>query len=122
MNERGESDYYVLPKGALIEFNGPFLVRNKENGFKNPLEFDINNFLDDNDRFKNPMASDLGVFGFGKRNCPGMALARKENLFAIAFLVYNYKFCGPEGAGDVDFEVPRFSTKPSFPLHVTKRR
>lgn len=120
-NERGQKDYYMLPKGALVDFNGAHLVRTKANGFRFPLEFNIDNYIGTDGRFKLPIPSDVGVFGFGKRMCPGMTLARKETLFVIAFLVYHYRFSGPKGEGDVDFDVPIFFTKPTFPLCVSRR-
>jgi len=113
---------YVLPKGALIEFNGPALVRDTKT-WRTPNEFDIMNFIgDDGQTFRNPMGSGLDpVFGFGLRNCPAKNLARKENLYTVAYLVYNFKFAGPKGQGDTEFKVPFFSVKPEFPLTVKRR-
>merc|ERR1712173_421381 len=111
---------YNLPKGAFIEFNGPYLCRSKEKGWKSPLEFDIGNYLDKNGKFKNPV-SGLSVFGYGARDCPGMALARKENMFAIAMIVHDYKVSGPKGEDDVDFDVPIFGMQPAFGLTMIKR-
>jgi len=88
-------------------------------GWKTPLDFDIENYLDKDGKFKNP-AVGLEVFGRGKRNCPAMQLARKELFFAIAMMVYHYKFCGPKGEGDVNFEAKNMG-KESFPLTVFKR-
>jgi len=113
---------YVLPKGALIEFNGPSLARDPKT-WRTPNEFDIGNYLGENGKtFKNPIGLGLDpVFGYGLRNCPAKNLARKENLYTIAYLVFNYKFGGPKGADDTDFEVPFFSQKPGFALTVTRR-
>ena len=113
---------YLLPKGALVEFNGVALARDDEI-WRTPLEFDIANFLgDDAKTFKNPLGSGLDpVFGHGLRNCPARNLARKENLYTIAYLVYNFKLSGPQGPDDIDFKIPYFSQKPTFPLTVTRR-
>jgi len=115
----GKKDYYMLPKGAFIDFNGPSLVRSEKMGWKKPLEFAVENYLDKNGEFGNP-AGGLNAFGYGKRNCPAMAMARKENFFAVAMMVYHYRVCGPKGDGDVDFEI-NFFGNPSFPLSVFKR-
>merc|ERR1712190_662766 len=113
----GKKDYYMLPKGAFVDFNGPSLARSDKMGWKTPLKFDVENCLDKDGKFK---TVGLDAFGYGKRNCPAMQMARKEQLFAVAMMVYHYKFCGPKGEGDVDFEA-KVIGKPSFPLTVFKR-
>jgi len=95
------------------------LARSEKIGWKTPSEFDIENYLDKDGKLKNP-AVGLEVFGHGKRNCPAMQLARKEQFFAVAMIIYHYKVCGPKGEGDVDFEAMARG-KPSFPLTVFKR-
>ena len=62
----GKKDYYILPKGAFIDFNGPYLAR--QDCWKTPLEFDIGNYLDKNGKFRNPV-SGLDAFGYGSRYC-----------------------------------------------------
>merc|ERR1712241_1025569 len=114
----GKKDYYMLPKGAFVDFNGAGLAPLEKMGWKTPLEFDIENYLDQNGKFK---AVGLDVFGYGRRKCPAMQLARKEIFFAVAIMLYHYKFCGPKGEGDVDFEAAKVLGKPSFPLTVLKR-
>jgi len=117
----GKKDFYILPKGAFVDFNGPYLTRSKQSGWKTPLAFDIGNYLDKNGKFRNPV-SGLDCFGYGGRDCPGMQLARKENMFAIALILYDYKICGPKGDGDVDFNVPWFGVvPPPFSLTMIKR-
>merc|ERR1712241_820671 len=113
----GKKDYYMLPKGAFVDFNGKCLARSEKMGWKTPLEFNIENYLDQNGKFK---AVGLDVFGHGKRNCPAMQMARKEQFFAVAMMLYHYQLCGPKGEFDVDSQAI-FLGKPSFPLTVFKR-
>eukprot|EP01084_Bolivina_argentea_P258897 436646_1 len=112
-DKNGRDDHFVLPKGCFVEFNGPYLVRNEKSGWKNPLQWDVGNYLDTNGKFiKNTLNKDLklklNIFGYGKRNCPGWTYGYKETIFTIAILFYKYKFCGPRGEGDINFEAPFF--------------
>merc|ERR1712173_282499 len=48
----GKKDYYMLPKGAFVDFNAANLALSEKMGWKTPLEFDIGNYLDKNGKFK----------------------------------------------------------------------
>eukprot|EP01084_Bolivina_argentea_P019215 35751_1 len=58
--------------------------------WKNPYKFDISNFLDAENRFKNNVA--FTKFGIGRRNCPGMSLAKKEIYLLLGRMILNYRF------------------------------
>eukprot|EP01084_Bolivina_argentea_P297457 512457_1 len=126
----GNKDYYILPKGCFVTFNNIYNARNN-NIWRNGVEFDVYNYLDDNNKFikslannKNDIRSKYSVFGYGTRQCPGISLARKQVLFCVATLLYKYQFHGPKGKGDTDFCIPGLinglATK-EVPVTVTKR-
>ena len=51
VDKYGRKDYYILPKGANIAWNGPHMMQSEIYGWKNPFKWDINNYLDDNGKF-----------------------------------------------------------------------
>eukprot|EP01084_Bolivina_argentea_P045527 83813_1 len=114
VDDNGNNDYYILPKGAALAFNNSNFARNEKYGWKNANNFDIDNYLDENNKFiksskktNNDIKYKLSIFGYGARQCPGIALAKKEVIFALAILFYKYKFCGPKGETDTDFVIPK---------------
>ena len=68
----------------------------------------------------------VNVFGFEATNCAGISLAKKEVMFAVAMLVYKYRFSESNGYNDVNFITPQLmlGRPPSkeIPLHETNRR
>merc|ERR1711972_1294087 len=48
----GKKDFYMLPKGAFVDFNGAGLARSGKMRWKTPSDFDIENYLDQNGKFK----------------------------------------------------------------------
>merc|ERR1712228_248410 len=132
VDKNGESDYYILPKGCSVGFNSAFAARTE---FKNGTEWNLQNYLNEKQEFvKSKKDYDdkfkLGVFGCGKRNCPGISLARKEIMFATSILIYKYEFCGAKGKGDTDFVIPKglllggdaIATSPRVSIKVIKRK
>merc|ERR1712228_83572 len=110
-DKNGKKDYYVIPKGCNIVFNTAYLMRDDEIGWQNGMEWNVENYLDESGLFvKSKKYFDkrfkMTTFGNGRRNCPGISLARKEIMFAVSILVYKYEFCGPKGKGDTDFVIP----------------
>ena len=48
----------------------------------------------------------MDPFGYGARNCPGISLARKEVVFALAILFYKYRFVGADGRKGDEMDMP----------------
>eukprot|EP01084_Bolivina_argentea_P314645 544990_1 len=124
VNEYGKNDYYILPKGCLVKANQSFITRSIKNGWKNPSQFDINNYLDDNNKFVRQ--SKMTIFSYGKRKCIGASLARKQIVLTLALLFYKYKFSGDNGMTGADINMPKGLMHQNgkskiVPLKVTER-
>ncbi|ODM90420.1 Methyl farnesoate epoxidase [Orchesella cincta] len=80
---------YFIPKGTFIMANIHGIHFNKSH-WKDPDSFRPERFLDDDGKFK----SDdwLRPFGFGKRNCPGQALASMSLFHYLIVLMQNFTF------------------------------
>mmetsp|Transcript_73419 Transcript_73419/g.117016 ORF Transcript_73419/g.117016 Transcript_73419/m.117016 type:complete len:306 (+) Transcript_73419:1-918(+) len=86
---------YVLPKGGLLSYDIDYVSAKsaKENWKMDEdgkvKEFDLDNFVDENGRFK--LNESLISFGFGARDCPGKAFAIKFIVMNAAYLIMNYQ-------------------------------
>nr|XP_045595438.1 cytochrome P450 2L1-like isoform X2 [Procambarus clarkii]XP_045595439.1 cytochrome P450 2L1-like isoform X2 [Procambarus clarkii]XP_045595440.1 cytochrome P450 2L1-like isoform X2 [Procambarus clarkii] len=80
---------YHIPKGSLILANMEDAMLNPKL-WKNPYEFDPENFLDDKGNFVKNEA--FMPFGTGKRICIAETLVRKELFFLIACLLHRFTF------------------------------
>eukprot|EP01084_Bolivina_argentea_P045528 83814_1 len=115
IDKNGNNDYYILPKGAGVVYSNGFYAANGDYGWKNANNFDINNYLNENNKFIKTISSDknidikckFSIFGYGIRKCPGMMLAKKQIILVLSILFYKYKFCGPKGETDTDFVIPK---------------
>ena len=101
----GDSTFGNLPRAIIdddITINGYNIPKNSqivvgldrfghdENAWKNPYKFDIENWMDDGGKFKNNPY--FTKFGIGRRNCPGMSVAKKEIYLLLGRMVLNYRF------------------------------
>ncbi|KAF8635472.1 hypothetical protein AX15_000445 [Amanita polypyramis BW_CC] len=66
-------DGYLIPKGSLILTN-IWKMAHDSSVYKNPMEFDPSRFVRTKEHEPEPDSRDL-CFGFGRRVCPGSALA-----------------------------------------------
>lgn len=94
-----EFQNYLIPEGTMVL---PLLssVLSDPKLFKNPLEFDPENFLDDNGCFKKNEA--FLAFGLGKRVCLGEGLARMELFLFFTSLLQNFDFVGTVPPEEID--------------------
>uniref|UniRef100_A0A8C5PZ13 Cytochrome P450 n=1 Tax=Leptobrachium leishanense TaxID=445787 RepID=A0A8C5PZ13_9ANUR len=92
---------FLIPKGTTII---PFLtsVLSDPAHWKNPEEFDPDNFLDDEGQFK-PNPAFL-PFSAGPRVCLGENLARMELFLMFSALLQKFAFRKPAGAKDLDLK------------------
>eukprot|EP01084_Bolivina_argentea_P056021 102584_1 len=102
---------YVLPNGSVIITNIIGMQYN-EKLWKNPDEFDINRWLDDNGKFNKKQNPFIMNFSFGLRDCPGHTLALKTIYLVIAILFSKYRFYYDEP------EKVQINMKLDFVLHV----
>uniref|UniRef100_A0A8C5PZJ5 Cytochrome P450 n=1 Tax=Leptobrachium leishanense TaxID=445787 RepID=A0A8C5PZJ5_9ANUR len=95
---------FLIPKGTTII---PFLtsVLSDPAHWKNPEDFDPDNFLDDEGQFK-PNPAFL-PFSAGPRSCLGENLARMELFLIISALLQKFTFRKPAGSKPIDFNYVR---------------
>eukprot|EP01084_Bolivina_argentea_P320448 556004_1 len=79
-------DYYV-PKNCIV-FPNYFYFNHSKEYWKYPLEFNVNNFLDESNKFVKNKA--FSAFGHGARNCMGEALAKRQLYLIIGSLILRY--------------------------------
>lgn len=100
---------YDVPKDTMVVSMSSGIV-NDPRIIKNPLQFDPENFLDDNGKFTIP--ENFLPFGLGKRRCIGESLA-KSNLFIFcATMLQNFYFQLPPGH-DIPSNIPIDGVIPS---------
>uniref|UniRef100_A0A673Y6L5 Cytochrome P450 2M1-like n=1 Tax=Salmo trutta TaxID=8032 RepID=A0A673Y6L5_SALTR len=94
---------YHIPEGTMVL---PLLssVLADPKLFKNPDEFDPENFLDENGVFKKN--DGFFAFGVGKRACPGEALARVELFLFFTSLLQRFTFTGTKPPEEINIEPP----------------
>ncbi|XP_029528878.1 cytochrome P450 2M1 [Oncorhynchus nerka] len=92
---------YHIPEGTMVL---PLLssVLADPKWFKNPDEFDPENFLDENGVFKKN--DGFFAFGVGKRACPGEALARVELFLFFTSLLQRFTFTGTKPPEEINIE------------------
>ncbi|XP_058269287.1 cytochrome P450 2M1-like isoform X2 [Hemibagrus wyckioides] len=90
---------YLIPKGTMVL---PLLssVLSDPKLWKNPDNFDPENFLDEKGRFKKSDA--FVVFGMGKRACLGEALARVELFIIFTSLLQRFTFRATQPPEEID--------------------
>uniref|UniRef100_A0A8C7UJZ9 Uncharacterized protein n=1 Tax=Oncorhynchus mykiss TaxID=8022 RepID=A0A8C7UJZ9_ONCMY len=92
---------YHIPEGTMVlPLLSSVLVDPKL--FKNPDEFDPENFLDENGVFKKN--DGFFAFGVGKRACPGEALARVELFLFFTSLLQRFTFTGTKPPEEINIE------------------
>ncbi|KAK5867864.1 hypothetical protein PBY51_012322 [Eleginops maclovinus] len=111
---------YSIPKGTIIIPNLTSVL-NEEGQWKSPLDFNPENFLNDQGQFVKPEA--FMPFSIGHRMCLGEVLARTELFLILVTLLRRFNFIWPEDAGEPNY-TPVFGTtmtpKP-YPMKVQVR-
>lgn len=105
INNECKINEYNIPKGSISIPNYASFLRDKNYWKGNAQKFDINNWLkqvgnnSNNDnkeettyRYQFIYNNSYAAFGFGKRNCPGNALAIRMMIIKVAYLLKRYKF------------------------------
>ncbi|KAK3561142.1 hypothetical protein QTP86_028290 [Hemibagrus guttatus] len=104
---------YIIPKGTMVL---PLLssVLSDPELWKNPDNFDPENFLDEKGQFKRNDA--FVVFGMGKRACIGEALARVELFIMFTSLLQQYTFRATQPPEEIDTTpaISSFGRQPCF--------
>eukprot|EP01084_Bolivina_argentea_P271009 460971_1 len=78
---------YNIPKGSIILVSYYHMMHDNASN-----EFDLNNFLGNNGKFKYNAILQNCIFGIGPRNCPGKSLALKILYLLLADLLQHYEF------------------------------
>ena len=91
---------FIIPKGRYVKiYFAPFLKN--PDYFKNPNEFDPDNFLPEN----KPNKFGVQIFGHGPRNCIGMRYANMTIKICLVYLLRNHKVVqGPRFKKDLEFD------------------
>ncbi|XP_028972276.1 cytochrome P450 2M1 isoform X2 [Esox lucius] len=112
---------YLIPEGTMVLPLFSSVLSDPEL-FKNPDEFDPENFLDENGCFKKN--DGFLPFGLGKRVCLGEALARMELFLFFTSLLQRFTFSGtqPPEEINVDPECASFGRIPqSYECYIKVR-
>eukprot|EP01084_Bolivina_argentea_P176681 305691_1 len=110
---------YNIP-GNCIVIGSYSVFCHDEKYWKNPFEFDLNNWLDDSGNFKSNQA--FATFGLGKRDCVGRALAMRELYLLLGRLLLRYKFIPTQnGMPDVFWYQHRYPDYKTVPIYVQLR-
>jgi len=126
--EEDEYRGWRIPKGSIIVPNAWGMLRD-EKLYTDPYTFSPERFLATKERPAEPDSSVCGVFGFGKRSCPGRLLAENSIWLEIANLLAAFNFAPAKDSKGNDIDV-RFALKavpgfvldmPEFPCSVTPR-
>ncbi|XP_034142593.1 cytochrome P450 2M1-like isoform X1 [Esox lucius] len=112
---------YLIPKGTMVLPLFSSVLCDPEL-FQNPDEFDPENFLDENGRFKKN--DGFLAFGLGKRVCLGEALARMELFLFFTSLLQRFTFSGTQPPEEINInpECASFGRMPcSYECYIKVR-
>jgi len=126
--EEDEYRGWRIPKGSIVFPNAWGMLRDEEI-YSDPHIFKPERFLETEKKPAEPDPSISGVFGFGRRGCPGRLLAETSIWLQIANLLAAFSFApAKDSKGNViDLTyalkaVPGFVLDtPNFPCSVTPR-
>ena len=108
----------VIPKGCIFDLNTIVLNKNPKY-WSNPNEININNWFDNNGKFK--FNDNLTTFSYGKRGCLGKELAKKEIIIILALLLLKYKII-PNHNETIKMKIESFGVMVNnIPLKLDKR-
>ncbi|KAJ1300066.1 hypothetical protein OPQ81_002548 [Rhizoctonia solani] len=99
---------YAIPKGAMVIANIWAMSRDKA-VYPEPESFNPDRFLD-------PSVPDCPVFGFGRRECPGMHFAEASVFIIIASLLATFNFGIGKDDNGQDF-IPDLGSQSSVLYH-----
>ncbi|XP_045110042.1 cytochrome P450 2C31-like [Portunus trituberculatus] len=109
---------YDIPKGTWLLINLDDAHTNTEY-WKNAQEFNPQNFLDENLKYKKNSA--LMPFGVGKRMCAGEPLARLELFLFFTHLFQRFTFTLVEERKPISETNPMFNSPPEYTAIVKSR-
>nr|pir cytochrome P450 enzyme, CYP330A1 enzyme - green crab, common shore crab [Carcinus maenas]AAQ93009.1 cytochrome P450 CYP330A1 [Carcinus maenas] len=109
---------YDIPKGTWLLANLDDALRSSEY-WKNSLEFDPQNFLDENGKYKKNDA--FMPFGVGKRVCAGESLARLELFLFFTHLFQRFTFSLVEEHKPIAEDNPMFASPPEYTATIKCR-
>jgi len=126
-----ETDYYkgyVLPKGSLVVPN-TWAMLHDSRVYADPGSFTPERFLATEGHVPETDPSEVGVFGFGRRRCPGLHLAELSTWIGVASILAAFDISPAlDGAGkpvDVRYALSgstKLTTRPSpFPCSIKAR-
>ncbi|KAJ1300072.1 hypothetical protein OPQ81_002554 [Rhizoctonia solani] len=104
---------FRIPKGAMVIGNIWAMSRD-EKFYKNPEKFDPDRFLD-------PSVPSCPVFGFGRRECPGIHFAESSIFIIIASLLSAFKITVPKNANGEEI-LPVLASDNAIIFHPTEFR
>merc|ERR1712173_101390 len=81
---------HLIPKDTLVLVNA-YSINRDEKYFKDPFRFDPHRWINEDGKFKGDMVDKIATFGRGRRQCPGIALARLEIFIVLVKIIQNYE-------------------------------
>ncbi|MPC51246.1 Cytochrome P450 2D15 [Portunus trituberculatus] len=109
---------YDIPKGTWLMANLDDALKNSEY-WKNAREFDPQNFLDEDGKYKRNSA--FMPFGVGKRTCAGEPMARLELFLFFTHLFQRFTFTLVEEYKPIVETNPTFNAAPEYTASVKCR-
>jgi len=81
---------YLIPKDTLVLVNA-YSINRDEKYFKDPFRFNAHRWINEDGKFNGDMVDKIATFGRGRRQCPGIALARLEIFIVLVKIIQNYE-------------------------------
>eukprot|EP01084_Bolivina_argentea_P299706 516630_1 len=93
-----DGQMFNFPKYSILQSNTYYMHRFVDWNNGKPLKYDnkalhLEYWLDSDNKFR--MNDNFVLFGLGKRNCPGQALAMRQTYAIFGLLMTKYKFIAP---------------------------
>jgi cytochrome P450 family 2 subfamily U polypeptide 1 len=117
---------YTIPKGSKVCFFNHAILHDPEL-WVNPNEFRLDRFMEEEkdviirggELLKSIDQMKSRFFGYGRRVCPGLPLARKELFLQVVYYLWAFEFSTPVQSEKIDLTMEMgLLSKPKIPVRV----